>query len=154
MKRKKLTYLGGIVSFLLIINIALLYKNNSLRKKPTFKIRSIPNFVLYDLEGKRFEYNKIINISGYTLIIFFSPTDCVSCLNEKKLWKRISDEKKINILGIARHIDKKELINWIKNSEIYFPILYDMESKITKMLGINITPTKILVNNKGHECPR
>jgi len=92
---------------------------------------------------------KIISSSPYTLLVFFSPTDCASCLYEKELWKRISKEGKIKIIGIGRHIDRRELKEWVKNSEIDFPVLYDVNSQVTKKFGIRRTPLKVLVDNRG-----
>jgi peroxiredoxin len=70
-------------------------------------------------------------------------------LIEKDLWIRISAERKVKIIGIARHVDKQELKDWVENSEISFPVLYDKDSKITNMFNIKKTPMKILINNSG-----
>ncbi|MFC2160735.1 TlpA family protein disulfide reductase [Acidobacteriota bacterium] len=43
-----------------------------------------------------------------------------------------------------------ELITWVENSGITFPVLYDTNSVVTDKLGIKTTPLKILIDNEGH----
>jgi len=155
----KSRYLVGIIILLVIINFLLLYKNYILRKQIkeytdisrnlSLQVETIPNFVLYDLNGVRYSSEEISRNSPYTLLVFFSPIDCAPCLEEKDLWNRISEEGKVNIVGIGRHVDEKELKDWVENSEIFFPVLNDVESKVTKMFGISKTPLKVLIENTG-----
>lgn len=154
----KSRYLVGILILLIAINFALLYKNSILKKRikedidilknPSIKIKSIPDFVLYDLSGERYSSQRIVNNSPHTFLVFFSPADCASCLLEKELWKKIS-EKMIKIIGIARHIDLRELKDWVENSEINFPVLYDIDSEVTRKFGIDKTPLKLLLDDRG-----
>lgn len=89
-------------------------------------------------------------------MVFFSPTDCGSCLEDKSVWEKIHKIGKINVVGIARHSDKNELKKWIKHSELTFRILYDENGQLTthiidylKDFHISYTPAKVLVNQKG-----
>ncbi len=153
----KLKY--SVITLLILLSLFLFYKNFVLRKKikknieipkcPTVILDLIPTFLLYDLNGVRYRYDDILNSKAYTLLVFFSPVDCRSCLNERDLWNRISKERRIKIIGIATHSDKKELKDWVENSEIYFPVLYDEESQITNKLNIKRTPLKLLIDSKG-----
>lgn len=156
----KSKHLISIIIFLIVINFLLIYKNclvkrhmeeiNRNFRKSLISIKTVPNFTLSDLKGKKYESKRIIKDSPFTLLVFFSPTDCISCLHEKELWKIISEKiRGIKIVGIARHINKRELTNWVENAELKFPILYDKESEITKSFGINRTPLKVLTDSKG-----
>lgn len=155
----KSRYLVGIIILQVVINFLLLYKNYSLKKQikedidilrnPTLQIKSVPDFILYDLNGVRYSSQEILSNSPYTLLVFFSPADCASCLYEKELWKRISEAQKVKIIGIARHMDKRELRDWVENTEIFFPVLYDVESKVIKEFGISKTPLKVLIDDMG-----
>jgi len=156
MKTKRLIV---ILIFFSIANIFFLSKNYILRKqikenfdimrKPYFMIKSAPNFVLSDLNGVRYSSERILRNSLFTLLVFFTPLDCRPCLEEIDLWKRISEDGIVQVVGIARHIDKKELKNWVKNSEITFPVLYDAESRVTELFKINETPVKLLIDCEG-----
>lgn len=148
-----------IITIFVLLNISLLYinfslkrqinKNNETKRISSLALESIPSFISHDLNGVMCSSDEIIKASPYTLFVFFSPTDCGSCLIEKDLWIRISAERKVKIIGIARHVDKQELKDWVENSEISFPVLYDKDSKITNMINIKKTPMKILINNSG-----
>lgn len=148
-----------IIILLIVINFLLLNKNYILKKQikegidtlrnNSIQIESIPNFILYDLNGLKYSSKEISSSSPYTLLVFFSLTDCATCLGEKDLWNKISEQKKVKILGIARHLDERELRNWIKNTEIFFPVLWDIEYEVTKKFGINKTPLKVLINDEG-----
>jgi peroxiredoxin len=156
----KIRYLIIIVIFLSITNLFFLFKNYYLKKhikedfdimrKPYLMSESAPNFVLNDLNGVRYNFEEIFGNSPYTLLVFFSPLDCRPCLEEMNLWQRISEEGKVQVVGVARHIDKRELKNWVQNSDIIFPVLYDGESQVTKMFNIKKTPLKILIDSKGN----
>jgi len=151
-------YLIGIIILLIAVNLTLLYKYWQLQKKfiemglqegqETLKLNSIPEFQLQDLEGKIFNSNDLRNYA-YSLLIFFSPGDCASCLVEKDLWNRIYKENKVKIVGIARHTDLRELKDWVKNSEIFFQVLFDENSRLMESLGIKQTPVKILIDRHG-----
>jgi len=155
----KSKYFIWIIILLVVINFLLLYKNYILKKQikadidiminPPLSVKSVPYFVLYDLNGVMQNSQEIVNNFPFTLLVFFSPTDCASCLEEKNLWNIILKEGEVGIVGIARHIDEKELKDWIENSEIFFPVFYDVESIVTEKFGIIKTPMKVLVNNMG-----
>ena len=143
-----------IVIMLVVLNIILLYKYLLLKKNYESLIYNsakhvayAPDFILNDLGGKPFDLKKIFENSVYTLFIFFSPLDCQPCLEEKYLWRRIFEEGKINIIGIARHVNERELEDWAENSGLYFTILNDVEYKVTKSFGISKTPLKVLVDS-------
>ncbi|MEW6455562.1 MAG: hypothetical protein AB1410_02445 [Acidobacteriota bacterium] len=82
-----------------------------IKRKSYLMIKFTPNFVLNDLNGIRYSSEEILRNSPYTLLAFFSPLDCSPCLEETNLWQRISEEGKVQVIGIARHIDEKELKN-------------------------------------------
>ncbi len=134
------------------ISICLFYNIHSKKNflsKPDIKSEFIPSFSLPDLKNNVYDSKKIIGLSPFTLFVFFSPSDCRSCLLERELWKEIFKSRKVNIIGIAKHADKKELKDWIENSAIPFIVLYDEKGILSKRLGINRTPLKLLVDNKG-----
>ena len=117
-------------------------------KKPLPATMFIPHFSLFDLKGTKYSSQEII-ANPLTLVVFFSPTDCSSCLFEKELWKAIAETKEIAIIGIARHNDKRELNDWIENSDIHFPVFLDEKGEIARLFGIKRTPLKLLVDHEG-----
>lgn len=149
----KFRYLIAIIIVLIINNFLISYKYHLLKKQNNYysthnliSVEYLPEFSLYDLKGVKYTLENITKRNNFTLFIFFSPTDCISCLAEKKLWKLISETGQVGLIGIGNHIDKRELTDWIKNNEIYFPVLFDQNGEFTKKCGIYKTPLKILIN--------
>lgn len=106
-----------------------------------------PSFALNDMKGKRYELDELFNGSSFVLLIFFSPLDCAPCLEEKYLWQRIAEEGRVKVVGVGRHVDARELRNWVSNSGLTFPVLYDYESRVTRNFAIKRTPFKILLDS-------
>lgn len=157
MKKKYLILIGVLIT----IDIILLYKVYTLNKyinnsrNPLnlganhFEVNSVPCFASFDLLGRRYDVKDIISSAPFTLLIFFSLLDCADCLLEYELWKVIHKSRNINVVGIARHIDEKELAIWVENAKLDFPILHDRDSNVTQAFGIKNTPLKILVDQTG-----
>ncbi len=143
----KSRFLISISAALIIANLILLHYNIQ-RKKEAATIKSVPDFSLPDLNGNiigSYEIRK----NPFTLIVFFSPSDCISCLSGKKMWDAIAEDKNINVLGIAKHSDRRELRDWIENVDISFPVLFDKEGEVTQRFGIDKTPTKVFLSEDG-----
>lgn len=104
--------------------------------------------MLFDLEGQRYDLKRVVGNSLFVLLVFFSPLDCAPCLEEKYLWQKIYDEGIIKLVGIGRHIDARELRNWVDNSGLSFPVLYDADYEVTKSFRIKRTPFKILLKSE------
>jgi len=150
--RDKIEFVALLIAAALVLYLFYdVYIKKGLFAKPeSLKAKFIPDFLLSDLEDNVHDSKKIIGLSPFTLFVFFSPSDCAPCLLERELWKEISDSNKVNIIGIARHVDKRELKDWIENSEISFLVLYDEKSMLTEKLGIDKTPLKLLTDNRGN----
>lgn len=152
----KSKYLVRIILILIGINLILLYKNwmqYQLRNVANYSeepliLNLIPKFRLQDLDGKSFT-SQDVKEHAPTLLVFFSLGDCPACLAEKELWIKIYQDQRVKIIGIARHSDLNELKKWVENSGIFFPVLFDKDSKVTESFRINQTHLKILVNKKG-----
>jgi peroxiredoxin len=113
------------------------------------KQKNIPNLQLQDIDGKEHSLEKVIEQKPYTLFIFFSPSDCSVCLEEKTLWRKLQGLGSVNVIGISPYKYYDELKQWITNVELSLPVLYDRDAQMTTKLGIIDTPTKILVDSLG-----
>lgn len=149
----------GVLGLLLILNVSLLIKNSELRRKikqnairPTIvtsSYLSVPVFTLKDLDEMECRVQDLLFEYSYTLFVFFSPSDCASCLYESNLWRRLSDEKRINVIGIAKHSDKRELVDWATNNGLTFRVLFDQNMDVTRAFGVTDTPFRILADRYG-----
>jgi peroxiredoxin len=138
-----------LLNVVLLFNIHVMNKRyKTLKGQVPISLDYAPNFILDDMEGKTYELDKLANNSSFILLVFFSPMDCGPCLEEKFLWQEISNEGRIKVVGVGRHVDARELRDWINNSGLSFPVLYDIESRVTRSFGIRRTPLKILLDSK------
>ena len=88
-----------------------------------------------------------------TLLIFFSPDDCPTCLLEAKLWRDIDltyEDSNVTVIGITTApIDTYKMTIFKRGRHIDFPILLDSAGEYKDTFGITNTPTKVLVDNLG-----
>ena len=92
---------------------------------------------------------KIMEKDEYYLLCLFSLNDCVSCLNETKLWQEIYSKYrgKINVIGICNNANPIKLQAFIKHRGIQFKVINDKDGIMFDKYMI-LTPVKILLNSK------
>lgn len=144
------------IVLLILMNVALIIKNvvlsRNIRTLNTLSSSGIifaPHFVLVDLNREVWSIERIVNSARYTMLVFFSPQDCPSCLLESSLWESIYKSQQVAIVGIAKHVDEKELRLWVENARITFPVLFDRDGEVTGLFQINKTPQKIVMDDTG-----
>lgn len=162
MKKTQIFYL--ILLFLLLFsNVFVLLENRQLKKmiaqnRQSYQVelaslklkqKKIPHLLLQDIEGKVHSLETVIKQKPYTLFIFFSPSDCSVCLEEKTLWRKLQDLGSVNVIGISPYKYYDELKQWIKNVELSLSVLHDQDAQMTRTLGIIDTPTKVLADSLG-----
>lgn len=142
-----------LVVFLVLMNVALIIKIGILGRNISALSSSgivfAPHFVLVDLDGGVWTVDRMTNEARHTMLVFFSPQDCADCLLESSLWESIYRSKEVAVIGIARHVDERELILWVKNAGITFPVLFDKDEDVAGMFQIRTTPQKVIIDNSG-----
>ena len=112
---------------------------------------TMPHFELSSLNGDEISSEAID--ARLTLLVFFSPDDCPTCLLEAKLWRDIDlnyEDSDITVLGITTApIDTYKMTIFKRGRHIEFPILLDPVGEYKDAFGITNTPTKVLVDNLG-----
>ena len=137
---------------LILMNGVLLYQNYNLKKsRRTENVKNIriPDVDLFDLDGHKTNLREFAGGSPLSFIVIFSPTDCGVCLSERVLWEEVRSRYQINLLGVASHPDKRELIQWIKNHRLSIPVVWDSAGLLRDALEVESSPLKLLVNSKG-----
>ena len=112
---------------------------------------TMPHFELSSLNGDVISSEAID--AQLTLLVFFTPDDCPSCLLEAKLWRGIDltyEDSDVTVLGITTApIDTDKMTIFKRGRHIDFPILLDPVGEYKGIFGITNTPTKVLVDNLG-----
>lgn len=89
--------------------------------------------------------------SKFTLFIFFTPTDCPSCLREATVWENLFRDRQsldLSIIGIVDHGSQQEAEALQQQLGTSFPVLFDPQSTLRNVFGIRETPEKILVDRQ------
>jgi peroxiredoxin len=112
-------------------------------KAPSLKVSSTKGeaMMIYDKNYK------------FTIINFWA-TDCPGCVKEMpKLVDTYNKYKKqgIQIIAVSMFYDPPtQVLNFIKNNNIPFPVVIDSDNKIAQQFeNIRLTPTSILINQRG-----
>jgi len=111
-------------------------------KVPSLKVSSTKGeaMMIYDKNYK------------FTIINFWA-TDCPGCVKEMpKLVDTYNKYKKqgIQIIAVSMFYDPPtQVLNFIKNNNIPFPVVIDSDNKIAQQFeNIRLTPTSILINQR------
>ncbi len=108
-----------------------------------------PDFTLTALGGKQLELSQF---KGQVVMLNFWASWCGPCRQEMPLLETIY--KKYNklgftLIGVNVEPDSKAANDWLKQTPVSFPIIYDTESKVSKLYGVAGMPSTVIVDRKG-----
>ncbi|KAJ53087.1 peroxiredoxin [Clostridium tetanomorphum] len=159
-----------IISLLILIGISIFvvkyYNNNAINKnditinnkdeninetekKETKKLQAI-DFKLKDINGKEVSLSQF---KGKKVFLNFWATWCGYCKVEmkdiEKLYKETKDK---NIVILAIDVGEKADIvkDFINKNNYSFPVLLDIDQKVTESYGIQGFPTSLFVDEEGY----
>jgi len=147
-----------IIAILLAFNLLLLYQNHQLKvegsrrlHRPEMYVRQLqlPGVSVTDRDNHPASLIDLVEANPHTMLVFFSPSDCPPCFNEKELWEQIPIRGNVPIYGIATSPDSRELWQWVDNSGIPIKVYLDTTFAIEEVMQFRQTPLKVLVNSFG-----
>ena len=108
-----------------------------------------PQFALAARGGS--EVN-LAQYKGQVVMINFWASWCGPCRQEMPLLESIY--KKYNrlgftLLGVNVEPDSKAADDWLKATPVTFPILYDKESKVSKLYDVAGMPSTVIIDRSG-----
>lgn len=114
------------------------------------KVGDKPNdFKLVDLEGN---VHELSDYKGKPVVINFWGSFCPPCVEEMpefeqqyQKWK----DKGLTILAINLSEDRLSVDNFVRNFNLSYPILRDVNRKTEKSYGLRSYPTTFFVNEDG-----
>jgi peroxiredoxin len=102
------------------------------------------------------ETGKPINLVSepkYRLFIFFSPTDCPSCLDEFRVWESLSrsyERSRLQVVGILINTSLDESRSFMKALKPSFRLYLDNAKEIERTMGLpHDTPFKVVTGPDG-----
>jgi peroxiredoxin len=90
---------------------------------------------------------------GQVVMINFWASWCGPCRQEMPLLEDIY--KKYNklgftLIGVNVEPDSKAADDWLKQTPVSFPVLYDTASKVSQAFNVSGMPTTVIIDRKGN----
>jgi len=109
-----------------------------------------PDFTLPSIDGST------VSLSDYkgsvVVLIYLRPDQnrSVMALRELKIIHSKFNEKRLQFIGITDKKEKRdELLTLMKDIEINFPVLLDMDRDVYGSYGIRVYPTTLIIDREG-----
>jgi peroxiredoxin len=108
-----------------------------------------PDFTLNAQGGKQVE---LTQFKGQVVMLNFWASWCGPCRQEMPLLDSIYKKYSklgFTMIGVNVEPDSKAANDWLKQTPVTFPILYDTDSKVSKLYGVSGMPSTVIVDRKG-----
>ena len=150
MKKKILIF--PFITFLLVFFVFfyLLVIERDPSELPSVLIdKKVPTFETVSLLNKKTFISKVEFGNEITLVNFFA-TWCGPCREEHVYIKRLSDDKKLKIIGVNYKDDVDKALTWLKElGNPYSDVIVDNKGQIAIDWGVYGIPETFIVNSKG-----
>jgi peroxiredoxin len=90
---------------------------------------------------------------GQVVMINFWASWCVPCRQEMPLLESIYKKYKplgFALIGVNVEPDQKEAENFLKQTPVSFPVLFDAKSKVSGLYNVQVMPTTVFIDRKGN----
>ncbi len=109
-----------------------------------------PEFTLTERGGAPLSLSKY---KGQVVMLNFWASWCGPCKTEMPLLENIY--KKYNrmgftLIGVNVEPDSKDADAWLKQTPVSFPVIYDKDSKVSKLYDVSGMPSTVIIDRKGN----
>jgi peroxiredoxin len=109
-----------------------------------------PEFVLPAKGGSQVDLAKY---KGQVVMLNFWASWCGPCRQEMPLLEDIY--KKYNklgftLIGVNVEPDSKAADDWLKQTPVSFPVIYDKDSQVSKLYDVSGMPSTVIIDRKGN----
>jgi peroxiredoxin len=132
-------FIAGLTALLITLPLAAAVDTNS----------PAPDFTLNAQTGKPVE---LTQFKGQVVMLNFWASWCGPCRQEMPLLDSIYKKYGklgFTMIGVNVEPDSKAANDWLKQTPVTFPILYDTDSKVSKLYGVSGMPSTVIVDRKG-----
>ncbi|MGH8219923.1 MAG: TlpA disulfide reductase family protein [Steroidobacteraceae bacterium] len=109
-----------------------------------------PDFSLPARSGKTLSLDQF---KGQVVMINFWASWCGPCRKEMPLLDDIYrhyGKMGFTLLGVNVEPDRGSALAWLKQTPVTFPILFDANSKVSKLYSVAVMPTTVFIDRKGN----
>jgi thiol-disulfide isomerase/thioredoxin len=108
-----------------------------------------PTFQLDSAEGKAVDLS---GLKGRVIMINFWASWCGPCRKEMPILEQLNKQyrsKGLTLIGVNVEPDSKAALNWLKETPVSFPILFDTDSRVSKLYQVAGMPNTVIVDRRG-----
>jgi peroxiredoxin len=95
---------------------------------------------------------KLADLKGQVVLLNFWASWCGPCRQEMPLLDQMYRKYKaagVTLVGINVEPNSSDALNWLKSTPVTFPILFDTDSKVSKLYEVAGMPSTVIVDRKG-----
>jgi peroxiredoxin len=108
-----------------------------------------PGFTLMSRDGRQVS---LAQFKGDVVMINFWASWCGPCRQEMPLLDSIYKQYKdlgFTLIGVNVEPDSGAANHWLQQTPVSYPILYDTQSKVSKLYQVQAMPTTVIIDRKG-----
>ncbi len=108
-----------------------------------------PAFELNSNSGKAVS---LADLKGQIVLVNFWASWCGPCRQEMPILEQLNHQyrsKGVALIGVNVEPDSAAATAWLKATPVSFPILYDLDSKVSKLYEVQGMPNTVIIDRKG-----
>jgi thiol-disulfide isomerase/thioredoxin len=109
-----------------------------------------PKFQLGSMAGKTVSIDQY---KGQVVMINFWASWCGPCRQEMPILEKLYGKYKpmgFTMVGINVEPDSQLAVNWLKETPVTFPILFDTKSEVSKLYKVAGMPSTVIIDRQGN----
>jgi peroxiredoxin len=95
---------------------------------------------------------QLSDLQGQVVMINFWATWCGPCRQEMPLLEQIQAKYEplgFTVLGVNVEPDSAAAIEWLRNTPVTFPVLFDVRNEVAEEFGVQGMPSTVFVDRDG-----
>jgi peroxiredoxin len=108
-----------------------------------------PAFELKSNSGKPVS---LADLKGQIVLVNFWASWCGPCRQEMPILEQLNHQyrnKGVALIGVNVEPDSTAAANWLKATPVTFPILFDVDSSVSKLYEVQGMPNTVILDRKG-----
>ena len=109
-----------------------------------------PGFELKSSSGKPVSLS---SLKGQIVLVNFWASWCGPCRKEMPILEQLNHQyhnKGVTLVGVNVEPDSGAANDWLKATPVSFPILFDVDSKVSKLYQVEGMPNTVILDRKGN----
>ncbi len=114
------------------------------------KRTAAPDFTLKSRDGKNV---RLSDLRGQVVLLNFWASWCGPCRQEMPILDAIHNKYKdlgFSVLGVNLDAKSKKAINYLKDTPVSFPVLYDPKGDVSSQYGVQAMPSTVIIDKDGN----